>query len=192
MRRLNPDYHLIAEIAAMTRRRRHALFGALARNSHVPEETRATQDIDLLVPHAAAAKRLANAILKKLPQLGKRVLPFGMVQILNKTGKKIADLVPADEPITMAAIAVARRRDVPGFGELRVAPAEILIAMKLESASDPRREPRKATRDIADAQDMLSRPNVDEVDVLAALEYVSPRARKLYRKLKKSPRFWTT
>ena len=92
----------------------------------------------------------------------------------------------------MAAIATAKRKAVPGIATLRVPPAEILIAMKLDSASDPRRKPSRATQDLADAQSMLETSRTDERAILAELDLVSPRARKLYKKLKKSPRPWTT
>ena len=60
---MNAGHKKILMIAALMRRRRHALFGGHARNAYVPHDPRTTQDIDLLVPDAAAAKRAGEAIL---------------------------------------------------------------------------------------------------------------------------------
>lgn len=182
---MSPDQKKIIDIAAIMRRRRHALFGAHARNAWVPDEPRTTADIDFLVPDAASAKRAGEAILAAIPGLTTRAFSFGMVQVLTKKGKKIADLVPTDEAITMAALGTARPKKVAALGSLRVPPREVLVAMKLDSASDARRDPIRAAQDEVDAMSML-RGGVDERALEVALSMVPPRARKLYLKLRKS------
>jgi hypothetical protein len=171
------------------RRRRHALFGAHARNAYVAHDPRTTADIDFLVPDAGAAERAARAIVSAVQGLTTRATPFGMVQILDaRTRSKIADLVPADEPITMAALGTARRRAVPALGALRVPPREVLIAMKLDSASDPRRSQPRALLDASDATFMLESDELDEAALSVALSMVPARARRLYARLKRGRR----
>jgi hypothetical protein len=184
--RMSPDQSKILKIADIMRRRKHALFGAHARNAWVPDEPRTTADVDFLVPDAAAAKRAGQAILEMIPGLKTRALSFGMVQILTRAGKKIADLVPADAAITMAALGTARPRRIAALGTLRVPPREVLIAMKLDSASDERREQGRALIDASDAVLMSKVARLDERALDVALSMVPPRARKLYLKLKKS------
>jgi hypothetical protein len=184
---LSANQAKILKIAAIMRRRKHALFGAHARNAYVAHEPRTTADIDLLVPDAAAAKRAGEAILAVVPGIRTRATPFGMVQVIDKrTSDKIADLVPADEPLTTAAIATARRRPVPALGALRVPPREIIIAMKLDSASDPRRRKLRAAQDAIDAMSVRDSGAIDEAALAVALSMVPARARRLYAKLKKS------
>jgi hypothetical protein len=183
---LDPSQRYVLQIADVMRRRKHALFGAHARNAYVSDDPRTTKDVDFLVPDAAAAKRAADAILAAMPRLSRRDFSFGMVQILYGPKQiKIADLVPTDEPLTMAALAMASRKPVPGLGSLLVPPAEIIVALKMDSASDPRREPSRARQDIADASFVLSRTKMDVRALDAALACVPPRARRLYEKLKK-------
>jgi hypothetical protein len=188
--RMSPDQEKILKIADIMRRRKHALFGAHARNAYVPDEPRTTADIDFLVPDPAAAKRAGEAILARIRGVTTRVLPFGMVQVLNSKGRKIADLVPTDEAITMAALGTARPKKIAALGSLRVPPREVLVAMKLDSASDERRKPSRATLDVADAQAMLEAGAIDHAALEVALSMVPPRARKLYLKLKRSRVPW--
>lgn len=186
MRRYSSAQQKIIEIAALMRRRQHALFGAHARNAVVAHDPRMTGDIDLLVPDAAAARRAGEAIVERIPGLSTRATPFGLVQVIERrSGEKIADLLPALEPITMAAFSLALRCAVPGLGRMRVPPRELLIAMKLDSASDSRRESGRAFIDIGDAIFMLKAGGVDEADLKAALGFLPARARKLYARLKK-------
>lgn len=186
--RLDVNQKKILRIAQIMRRRRHALFGAHARNAYVPAEPRTTADIDLLVPDAAAAKRASEAILASVPGLDARATPLGMVQLRDRKGRKIADLVPADEPLTMAAMATARRRRVPALGFMRVPPREVVAAMKLDSASDPRRHRLRAQQDAVDAQWVLATGAVDRAALDAALSMLPSRARRLYAKLERSGR----
>jgi hypothetical protein len=187
--RLNPRQAKVLAVASIMRRRKHALFGAHARNAYVPGEPRATQDIGFIVFDAAAAKRAGDAIARAVPGISRRATPFGIVQVIDRrTRAKIADLVPADEPITMAALATARPRRVPALGSLRVPPREVVAAMKLDAASDPRRHPLRAQQDAVDAQWVLSTGKVDRAALRAALALVPPRAARLYAKLRRSRR----
>ena len=90
----------------------------------------------------------------------------------------------------MAARATAKRRKVPALGSMRVPPREVLVAMKLDSATDPRRHAPRAQLDVSDAMFMLDvAPGiVDEAALDAALSMVPARARRLYKRLQKSPR----
>lgn len=189
--RLNANQAKILKIAAIMRRRKHALIGAHARNAYVADDPRTTQDLDLLVPDAAAAERAGEAIVAAVPGVSTRATPAGMVQVVDRRTKaKIADLVPADEPITLAALATARRRRVPALGFMRVPPREVLAAMKLDSASDPRRHSLRAQQDAVDAQWVLATGKVDLAALDVALSMVPARARRLYARLRKSRLPW--
>ncbi len=187
--RLNANQAKVLRVAAIMRRRKHALFGAHARNAYVADDPRTTQDVDLLVPDAAAARRAGEAIAAAVPGVAARVTPSGIVQVVDRRTKaRIADLVPADEPIAVAALATARRRRVPALGMLRVPPKEVIVAMKLDSASDPRRHPIRAQQDAVDAQWVLASGKIDRPALDVALSMVPARARRLYAKLAKRRR----
>ncbi len=184
---VNPGQTTVQRIARLLRGRTHALIGAHARNSYLPLEPRATVDLDAIVPADEAADVVA-AILAEIPGLSVEERAKGILAVLEeKRGRKVADILAADNALLLAALATAKARRVPSLGTMPVARRELVIALKLVAAASASRPYRKALLDMADAAALLE-GRVDRAALQAALELAPARARRLLRKIERRER----
>ncbi len=176
LRAVSPEATWLQRIAALLRRHDHAVVGAHARNAYV--EPRATVDLDVLLPRDQA-EVFAEDVAKLLP--GGETTKRPDFIVVRRRKKKVLDIgFPANHPLFERAFADAKPRRVPAVGEVRVAPREALIAMKVLAATDPKRRPDKAKLDEGDALALLMFGRVDADYLHELAKRVSdPAQRKL-------------